>query len=507
MSTENASTQDNGDVAAADARKDEGNAHYKAQRYDDAVQCYTEAITLTKSKEKQSVYFGNRAQAYMMQNDFRNALSDCETAIALDPSNLKCYLRAGKCHQKLGDLASARSRFSEVHYRDPMNEEARAGKSTLERLEMQMTRASEVMQATPERALALSESVLTEAPLCRRAILLKAQALFNMKKFSEVSLLLSNVIQEDRTCVEALVLRGVALFKTNNVKLAISHLTTAIQLDPENTYAAGFLKKTKLQESLKNDGNTHYSAGRYNEAIRAYSDALALDPDCISINSVLYANRAQAYSKIGNNEAALSDLDSALSLDPNYLKAYLRRAAVHTELEHFQDAVYDLEKAKQMDPSSRDIAQKLHEAKIALKKASRKDYYKILEIPKTATDEDIRKAYRKLAVKWHPDKHQDNKKEAEAHFKDIGEAYHVLSDQQEKARYDSGVDLDEPQNVDTDQIFRMFFGGDNPLGGGFGRSSFGDGGFPGGFSFSFGGSPQFSSRRGGGGNPFGGFGF
>lgn len=53
------------------------------------------------------------------------------------------------------------------------------------------------------------------------------------------------------------------------------------------------------------------------------------------------------------------------------------------------------------------------------------DYYKILQVDKSSKDEDLKKAYRKLAMKWHPDKNPNNKKEAEAKFKQISEAYEV----------------------------------------------------------------------------------
>ncbi|CUQ97479.1 Chaperone protein DnaJ [Escherichia coli] len=53
------------------------------------------------------------------------------------------------------------------------------------------------------------------------------------------------------------------------------------------------------------------------------------------------------------------------------------------------------------------------------------DYYKILQVDRNAKDEDLKKAYRKLAMKWHPDKNPKNKKDAEAKFKQISEAYDV----------------------------------------------------------------------------------
>ena len=67
--------------------------------------------------------------------------------------------------------------------------------------------------------------------------------------------------------------------------------------------------------------------------------------------------------------------------------------------------------------------------------ASKRDYYEVLGVSKSASDDEIKKAYRKLAVKYHPDKNPGDK-EAEAKFKEINEAHDVLSDKQKRARYD-----------------------------------------------------------------------
>lgn len=67
--------------------------------------------------------------------------------------------------------------------------------------------------------------------------------------------------------------------------------------------------------------------------------------------------------------------------------------------------------------------------------AGKRDYYEILGVGKNASDDEIKKAYRKLAVKYHPDKNPGDK-EAEAKFKEINEAHDVLSDKQKRARYD-----------------------------------------------------------------------
>ena len=76
--------------------------------------------------------------------------------------------------------------------------------------------------------------------------------------------------------------------------------------------------------------------------------------------------------------------------------------------------------------------------------AAKKDYYETLGVQKTATDEELKKAYRKLAKKYHPDANLDNKAEAEAKFKEVNEAYENLSDEDiEKAVKDAEAHASE----------------------------------------------------------------
>lgn len=126
--------------------------------------------------------------------------------------------------------------------------------------------------------------------------------------------------------------------------------------------------------------------------------------------------------------------------------------------------------------------------------ADKKDYYEILGVNKNATDDELKKAFRKKAKQWHPDANPNNKKEAEAKFKEVNEAYEVLSNPQKRQMYDQFGTAD-PQQAG--------FGG-GPFGGGNGyysysSSDFGDFGDLGDiFSSFFGGGfggQRSSSRR------------
>jgi DnaJ family protein C protein 7 len=266
------------------------------------------------------------------------------------------------------------------------------------------------------------------------------------------------------------------------------------------------------QEDLKEKGNAEFKSGNHEEALKKYSEAIDMDPGNKNLAAVLYSNRATVLMAMKRYKEAVADCNKAIELNESYAKAFIKRAESYMQLEQYEDAARDFKQAKQLDPSAQ-LNQRIQEAEREHKKSLRKDYYKILEVEKTADDNEIKKAYKKLALKWHPDKNgqtEESRIAAESKFKDINEAYSVLSDPQKKKRFDMGADLDDDfggggfggGGVDPNVIFRTFFGGGggddgfSQFGGGnpFGFSS-GVGGFPGGGGFGNGGfSFKFNKR-------------
>ena len=133
--------------------------------------------------------------------------------------------------------------------------------------------------------------------------------------------------------------------------------------------------------------------------------------------------------------------------------------------------------------------------------ASKADYYDILGVDKNATSDEIKKAYRKQALEWHPDKHKDQKEAAEKRFKEINEAYQVLSDSQKRSAYDQYGHQAFAPGRGRSGGGQGFDGGFNPFGqGGFKYTYSSSGGQ--GVPFDFNDPFEIFEQFFGGGNPF-----
>ena len=123
---------------------------------------------------------------------------------------------------------------------------------------------------------------------------------------------------------------------------------------------------------------------------------------------------------------------------------------------------------------------------------SKVNYYEVLGVKENATNEEIRKAYKKLAIKWHPDKNPDNKEFAEEKFKSISEAYNVLSDPKKREEWENyrnggfngDFNMNDFEMNDPFEMFNSFFGknpfddffnNNNDFNFGFGEFNNGDG--------------------------------
>ena len=196
---------------------------------------------------------------------------------------------------------------------------------------------------------------------------------------------------------------------------------------------------------------------------------------------------------MNNKKKALPYCTEALAILPNSLPGLLSLAQRQLDEESFEAAIQTLNNAKEHHPSDSRIQNILQKAHIALKRSKTKDYYRVLGVPNDADDRAIKRAYRSMTKKFHPDKTTAQgipKEQAEKKMAEINEAYEVLSDPELRTRFDRG---DDPNS--QEQQGQPFHG--SPFGHGPGGQQFffrqDGGGFPGGFKF---------QQQGGGGGGF-----
>lgn len=206
----------------------------------------------------------------------------------------------------------------------------------------------------------------------------------------------------------------------------------------------------------------------------------------LRLSAALVEMACQGYYEMKGKKAK-EYCTQAIALDENSFYGHLYRAKALQETEEYEAAVHELEAAKEAKPDKNDIVDPLlRQAQIDLRRSKTKDYYKVLGVARDADERQIKSAWRKLSVKFHPDKahtHGLTKEDAERKMQQINEAYEVLSDPELRARFDRG---DDPNSQERQNPFQQ---GGSPF-------MFQQGGQQ--FHFKFGG--------GGGGSPFGGFG-
>jgi len=256
-------------------------------------------------------------------------------------------------------------------------------------------------------------------------------------------------------------------FKTGDRAESLKAIRECVKLDDSFKEAFTFYKMLKKFNKVMDKVQTNFEQKRYAELVDNAVKARALETE----NTYTYQNEINekvcvSLGKLSRTEEAMAACNATLALNPKSVEAVLVRSEIYIEAAEFQSAIDDLQAAADFEENNNRVKEKLQRAQKLLKQSLKRDYYKILGVPRNARKKEITKAYRKLAMEWHPDQHQgeEDKKIAEAKFMDIASAKEVLTDEKMRRQFDDGEDpLDAEQERERQQ------GGFNPFGGGGGQ--------------------------------------
>ena len=423
----------------ANQLKEQGNAQFKSGNFVKAIELYTQAI----NTHPNVVYYSNRAACYFSLKKYKETIADCEKAIELDPTFIKVYFRSASAYIKLGYLKEAQQKLDQGLAVDPHERSLQTEKDTVMLLisyknsldhhigAAEFQDASRKLDYLIEKCEMAYEFYRKKVEvLCCLGDTDKASAFLREKEYT-----LKNYNESLYYYLQAMVAR----YK-NSFEESKRLLTNGIRMDPDNDLLKSSLKLVRKIEEAKQRADGLFKQGKHREAISAYEEILKLEPYNKIYNAVILSNQASCYIVLKDNATALKLLKKACEYNPNYAKAFFKKSEVESALGDYESAEQSIRRAKTLDPSM-NVHAKLKSYSQMAKKAKNKDLYKILEVDKKASAADIKKAYRKLAMKYHPDKNQGSAEEreiAEKKFKDISEAYNILSDEKKRRQYDMG---------------------------------------------------------------------
>ena len=494
--------------------KEKGNALFKEKRYEDAINYYERAIKINNSIE---VLYSNKGTCEKCLQKYKEAIRDYKKALEINPKNTKNLNRLASVYIIVGNLGEAKMTQQKALNFEPNNSAYKEQMGTIEK----------IIEDEEKMREKINEQKFDEAEEICKKLIEKVSDFSDLKKHY-IKILIENVKLQDALAFinkeinfedkmkdpEFDYLIALTLYYDGQYEKAKKQINIMKKKKNFDEKTEQLLKKVNEIEGVKNKANEIFKQKKYEEAIEEYTKVLEFDPQNKKFNSLILANRALCYQKLKKNTEALRDSNQSIKLNPFYARGYVKRGNVYMELNMYDDARADFQKAKELDPSVSGIEGYLNDAKNQAEKARKRDYYAILGIDRNANEHEIKRAYKKMAMKYHPDRNaesEETKKMAEKKFIDVNDAYSVLSDPKKKSMYDQGIDPLNPEEASSggvhfgggaSEILKMFFGGGSPFGFSTGGSGFGDGGSFRTFTFGGPGGRTRTSRGGGGGDAF-----
>lgn len=379
---------DGADVSLAEAAKQRGNTHFTARRYYDAVRDYSEAVNADPSNSQVLL---NRAAAYMALGEYPRALEDCQHAVQLqgDAPTAKAQSRLAKCLLCVGDTTAADRILGNVMLHPQHTEADRKAASDLRDVVHTVERHLVTYWAYRNQkewslaGFAIDQAQgtlhLTDSATPALWRMHKAFALLHKGALGDAQSVAMDVFRRDASNTEAMLICARAMLAANDPAKALAQTQAALRIDPDNAAAKRLLKKCRALQSLKDEANTAFKAGRDADALALYAQTLAvsnenIDEDAVprKFDAVVYSNRAILLSRMGRHTEAISDCTEAVRLDPAFGKPYRTRARAYLAIEKFEDAVRDFKKAYDVATTQAEadsLRREIRQAEIDLKRS------------------------------------------------------------------------------------------------------------------------------------------
>uniref|UniRef100_A0A5F4VSE1 DnaJ homolog subfamily C member 3 n=1 Tax=Callithrix jacchus TaxID=9483 RepID=A0A5F4VSE1_CALJA len=262
-------------------------------------------------------------------------------------------------------------------------------------------------------------------------------------------------LKNDNT--EAFYKISILYYQLGDHELSLSEVRECLKLDQDHKRCFAHYKQVKKLNKLIESAEELIRDGRYTDATSKYESVMKTEPSIVEYTVRSKERICHCFSKDEKPVEAIRVCSEVLQMEPDNVNALKDRAEAYLIEEMYDEAIQDYETAQEHNENDQQIREGLEKAQRLLKQSQKRDYYKILGVKRNAKKQEIIKAYRKLALQWHPDNFQneEEKKKAEKKFIDIAAAKEVLSDPEMRKKFDDGED---PLDAESQQG-----GGGNPF--------------------------------------------
>ncbi|XP_006879687.1 PREDICTED: dnaJ homolog subfamily C member 3 [Elephantulus edwardii] len=370
------------------------------------------------------IAYYRRATVFLAMGKSKAALPDLTRVIELKMDFTAARLQRGHLLLKQGRLDEAEDDFKKVLKSNPSENEEKEAQSQLLK--------SDEMQRLRSQALYAFESA----------------------DYAAAVTFLDRILEVCVWDAELRELRAECFVREGEPRKAISDLK---KLDQDHKKCFAHYKQVKKLHKLIESAEELIRDGRYAEAISKYESVMKTEPSVSEYTIRSKERICHCFSKDEKPVEAIRICSEVLQMEPDNVNALKDRAEAYLIEEMYDEAIQDYESAQEQNDNDQEIREGLEKAQRLLKQSQKRDYYKILGVKRNAKKQEIIKAYRKLAMQWHPDNFQneEEKKKAEKKFIDIAAAKEVLSDPEMRKKFDDGED---PLDAESQQG-----GGGNPF--------------------------------------------
>jgi DnaJ family protein C protein 3 len=376
------------------------------------------------------------------------ALADLESAVRVKPSFTSGWSQHAKLLLKMGRCIEAEQSIRQALTIKPDHKGSMKLQQPISQCASNL-RAADQFEARNDHKNA--DSALTKALESANSsptlFLRRARIRMKLGQYFEVLADSGKVLKMEKDNLEALSVRAHAYYLLGDHEMALRHQREALKFDPEHKEIKAAYRRVKKIDKTFKRGEQYESEGRHSEAVEEYQSCATMDPLHAEFNKKAWTAACRVHGeRLQKPTAARAACAHALAIDDKYLDALVQVAKTYDHEENWEESVRAWQQAKESAGNGNaDVDDGLRKAEAALKQSKEKDYYKLLGVRRDSSKREIKKAYRKLALEWHPDKWATSTDEEKAHaelkFQDIGEAAEVLGDEEKRGKFDRGEEV------------------------------------------------------------------